>query len=482
MVASISAIATTTANRVFAASTTAPINMIYYGWHNSTVDTQIINAHPEYLVDNSPAGPWRGNASISKFTSAGIKYFEYIDGGYEGTISRFIPNDLQSNLNYINAAAASGAYGVFVDEVSSNPSNASLNYLKQLADRAHSLGLKIVFNSGVNSWSDSLMIYCDFINSSEIWNNQALTASQTKWASRTWLLTQNVTNATTAAYLTNASLSKGIRAHYACNSYGALPTWLRYPIEQIITPPLAPTVLTEMATGITVNSAFLKGTLSDMGSSSSVSVSFDWGLTTSYGNTTTASSMTYIGASSSAINNLKDNTTYHFRVKAVGSSTAYGSDNAFKTASAILTSSSGNTVGRVVGTPIATGGANEFGFNLNISSTTITGVTVGQQVWVAATTTDFPNLLTYGATLTGNLDNSHGWWVLKSTGMTTETHTSGNTVGRVVGTPIATGGANEFGFNLNISSTTITGVTVGQQVWVAAPPPISRTCLLTGLL
>ena len=131
------------------------------------------------------------------------------------------------------------------------------------------------------------------------------------------------------------------------------------------------------------------------------------------------------------------------------------------------THTSGNTVGRVVGTPIATGGANEFGFNLNISSTTITGVTVGQQVWVAATT-DFPNLLTYGATLAGSLDNSHGWWVLKRTGMTTETHTSGNTVGRVVGTPIATGGANEFGFNLNISSTTITGVTVGQQVWVAA--------------
>ena len=85
MVASISVIATTTANRVVAASTTVPVNMIYYGWHDSTVDTKIINAHPEFLVDNSPAGPWRGNASISKFTSAGINYFEYIDGGYEGT-------------------------------------------------------------------------------------------------------------------------------------------------------------------------------------------------------------------------------------------------------------------------------------------------------------------------------------------------------------------------------------------------------------
>ena len=199
-------------NNVAAASTTLPLNLIYYGWHDAAVDAGIISANPEFLVDNSPAGPWRGNASVSKFTSAGIKYFEYIDGGYEGTTPQAIPNDLQSNLNYINAAVAAGAYGVFVDEVSSYPSAASLNYLKQIADRAHLQGLKVVFNVGVDSWSDSLMAYCDFINSSEIWNNAPLTASQSKWASRTWLLTQNVSSATTAAYLTNAAISKGIKA------------------------------------------------------------------------------------------------------------------------------------------------------------------------------------------------------------------------------------------------------------------------------
>ena len=44
---------------------------------------------------------------------AGIKYFEYLDGGYEGTVSRSIPNDLQSNLNYLMAAETAGAYGIF---------------------------------------------------------------------------------------------------------------------------------------------------------------------------------------------------------------------------------------------------------------------------------------------------------------------------------------------------------------------------------
>jgi len=214
------------ASRVNAASAPASINLIYYGSNSSTTDQSIINANPEYLVDNSPAGPWGGNANISKFMSAGIKYFEYIDGGYEGTVSQAIPNDLQSNLNYINAIAKAGAYGVFIDEVSASPSASALNYLKQLADRAHSLGLKVVFNAGVDSWSDSLMNYCDFLNSSEVWNNNPLTASQIKWASRTWFLTEGVNDAATAANLTKAAWSKGVEAEYVCNSYVALPTWL----------------------------------------------------------------------------------------------------------------------------------------------------------------------------------------------------------------------------------------------------------------
>ena len=240
------------ASRVNAASAPASINLIYYGSNSSTTDQSIINANPEYLVDNSPAGPWRGNANISKFMSAGIKYFEYIDGGYEGTVSQAIPNDLQSNLTYINAIAKAGAYGVFIDEVSASPSASSLNYLKQLADRAHSLGLKVVFNAGVDSWSDSLMSYCDFINSSEVWNNNPLTASQIKWASRTWFLTQGVNDAATAANLTEAAWSKGVEAEYVCNSYVALPTWLASYIT-LIESSSATTIDTPIATPVVVN-------------------------------------------------------------------------------------------------------------------------------------------------------------------------------------------------------------------------------------
>ncbi len=216
-----------------AAATRIPLNLIYYGVNSPTTDQRIINAHPEFIVNNSPAGPWRGNADISTFTSAGIKYFEYLDGGYEAAQSRAIPNDLPSNFAYMEAAARSGAYGVFLDEVSAYPTPAGMSYLQQFADQAHALGLKVVFNTGVDTWSDALMSYCDYMNSSEVWSNAPLTYSQQKWASRTWLLTQNVYDAGTAASLTRAAWSKGVLAEYACLAYGDLPTYLESYISQI---------------------------------------------------------------------------------------------------------------------------------------------------------------------------------------------------------------------------------------------------------
>jgi hypothetical protein len=73
----------------------------------------------------------------------------------------------------------------------------------------------------------------------------------------------------------------------------------------------------------------------------------------------------------------------------------------------------GNTIGTVASVPKKTGAANEYDLFLKVNSTNVPGLSPGQLVWVAATTTDFPNLLTVGATLSGNLDHSLGWWVLK---------------------------------------------------------------------
>ena len=70
-------------------------------------------------------------------------------------------------------------------------------------------------------------------------------------------------------------------------------------------------------------------------------------------------------------------------------------------------------MGTVASTPSASGGADEYNLYLNIISSTVPGISTGQQVWLAATTTDYPELLTVGTTISGNLDYSSGWVVLK---------------------------------------------------------------------
>ena len=204
------------------------INMVYYGSYSAAIDEAIINANPEFLIGTSPVGPMRGNADINKFAAAGIKYFEYLTGGYEAQRPNDYDVDLQSNLDFISAVAAAGAYGIFFDEVSDGKwVTPDYNYLEQITSKAHSLGLKVVFNTGVNDWFDQLMDYCDYIGSTEQWANAPLTASQQKWASRTWLLRrEDVNDAITAASLTINAWSKGVLAAYVTPSLITLPSWL----------------------------------------------------------------------------------------------------------------------------------------------------------------------------------------------------------------------------------------------------------------
>ena len=207
---------------------TLPISMFYYGEHSDAIDEAIINARPEYLVGNSMAGPREGNADIGKFSAAGIKYFEYLTGGYEEKYPKTLPVDLQSNLDYIEAVAAAGGYGIFFDEVSDGVwTPVDYDYLQQISAKAHSLGLKVVFNTGVNNWVDGLMDYCDYIGSTEQWANAPLTASQQRWASRLWLLRrEGVEDAATAAELTVNAWDKGALSAYATSSLVTLPLWL----------------------------------------------------------------------------------------------------------------------------------------------------------------------------------------------------------------------------------------------------------------
>jgi hypothetical protein len=92
-----------------------------------------------------------------------------------------------------------------------------------------------------------------------------------------------------------------------------------------------PDVTTGSASAIGDETVTLNGTLNDMGTASSVDVSFEWGTSIAYGNETTVEAMTFAGAFDAAITGLNPGTTYHFRTKAIGEGTTYGNDVVFIT-------------------------------------------------------------------------------------------------------------------------------------------------------
>lgn len=98
---------------------------------------------------------------------------------------------------------------------------------------------------------------------------------------------------------------------------------------EVITPP---SVATIDATGIAEDVATLNGDLTSLGTGSSVDVSFQWWTDSSpYLTETSTQALTGTGAFSFELTGLQPDTTYHFRAKAVGDGTDYGSAQSFKT-------------------------------------------------------------------------------------------------------------------------------------------------------
>ncbi len=83
---------------------------------------------------------------------------------------------------------------------------------------------------------------------------------------------------------------------------------------------------------ITQTTATLNGSLTDMGTATSVNVYFEYGTGAGYGHTTPQQTLTSTGTFSANLSFLKPNTTYHFRAVAVSlAGTSYGQDRSFKT-------------------------------------------------------------------------------------------------------------------------------------------------------
>lgn len=115
------------------------------------------------------------------------------------------------------------------------------------------------------------------------------------------------------------------------------------------------TVVTGTASNITDTGATLSGNLIAKGNATSVMVSFEYGTTTSYGNTVEGMppTLTDAGAFTANLIGLVPHTLYHFRARAVGATTNYGSDATF---SVLTTTPPGGSEGSVPGTNVTGGG------------------------------------------------------------------------------------------------------------------------------
>lgn len=187
----------------------------------------------------------------------------------------------------------------------------------------------------------------------------SVVASETNTSNSNWRSTRiRTTNTTTNAQITtcfntpdhngNGSYSEtfditapatvgtydvGVRAYTNNDCSGNSST--TYTLSNGIIVIAPPTVTTGAASALTTTGATLNGTVSS--NSASTTVTFDYGLTTGYGNTVTATQSPLVaGASDSAVSaavtGLACNTLYHFRAKGVNSAgTTNGSDLTFTT-------------------------------------------------------------------------------------------------------------------------------------------------------
>jgi Tol biopolymer transport system component len=108
-------------------------------------------------------------------------------------------------------------------------------------------------------------------------------------------------------------------------------------------------VSTGAATNIDSNRATVNGS-AVTGTSSSIKLSFEYGTTTAYGsNKASIATPDVPGSIMAELTGLTPNTLYHFRVKAVGDSTVYGSDVTFTTLPASAAKATSYTTWIVIG-------------------------------------------------------------------------------------------------------------------------------------
>jgi len=198
------------------------------------------------------------------------------------------------------------------------------------------------------------------------------------------------TTATTVTY-TLTGLAPNTTYHYRVNGVNTAGTTNGTDMT-FTTAAVVPNTTTTAATLITTTGATLNGSVN--ANNASTAVSFDYGLTTSYGTSVTATQSPVSGTTATSVSyvltGLVPNTTYHFRVKGVNTAgTTYGTDLTFATLAAVPTATTASATAITTTEAILNGSVNannastavsfEYGLtpNYGTSVTAVPGTATG---------------------------------------------------------------------------------------------------------
>ena len=177
--------------------------------------------------------------------------------------------------------------------------------------------------------------------------------------------------------------------------------------DMIFTTTTAPPAVTTLAaTSITANSTFVNGNLTSLGTASTVKVAFEYGLTNTYGSTTTVQNLTGTGIFIAGLFNLNPATTYHYRADVDGglSGAVNGADMTFTTAGPGTMPPAVNTLGATL---IATNSATVSG---NLTSL---GTASAVNIFF-----EYGHTTAYGSVTTVQTMNTLGTFSFNVTGLT----------------------------------------------------------------
>ena len=259
----------------------------------------------------------------------------------------------------------------------------------------------------------------------------------------------SATNATVSASVTG--LTCNTVYHYRVTATNSVDS-AQGGDQAFTTAACAPVATTGAASAVTANGATLGGTVTAGGAASTVT--FQYGLTTSYGSTATATESPVPGSATNAtvsasVTALACNTVYHYRVTAASSAdSAQGSDQTFTTAACgpsapVVTTGAASAVtanGATLGGTVTAGGAattvtfqygltTSYGSNATAIESPVTGSATNAAVSAAVTGLTCNTVYHYRVTATNSADSAQGSDQTFTTAACTPTVTGANPVG-----------------------------------------------------